>query len=81
LRSGRLIKNEFVINEIKKKLILDAKDLEFAGIAYDQYNAQQLGEDLTAEGLRAIEFRQNFLMYNEPIREFLSLLSGGKDHA
>ncbi len=78
LRSGRLIKNEFVINEIKKKLILDAKDLEFAGIAYDQYNAQQLGEDLTAEGLRAIEFRQNFLMYNEPIREFLSLLSGGK---
>ena len=78
IRSGRIIKSDFVIGEIKKKLIVDAETHEFAGIAYDQYNAQQLGEDLTAEGLKAVEFRQNFLMYNEPIREFLSLLSQGK---
>jgi len=76
--SGVLRREEFVINSIKNDILSDHQKHNFFAVAYDPYNAQQLGEDLTAEGLNAVIFRQNFLMYNEPLHQFLTLLNAGK---
>lgn len=76
--NGLVQREEYVINAIKEQIIADSKSMGIEGIAYDQFNAQQLGEDLAKEGFTAIQFRQNYTMYNEPLHIFLTLLEKGK---
>ena len=76
--SGLVRREEFVIAAIKKQILADHESTGFESVAYDQFNAQQLGEEITAAGIKAVSFRQNFLMYNEPLHNFLSLIERGK---
>lgn len=76
--NGLCKREEFVISAIKKQILADHETFNFESIAYDQFNAQQLGEELSASGIKAVAFRQNFLMYNEPLHNFLTLLERGK---
>jgi phage terminase large subunit-like protein len=76
--SGLVRREEFVIAAIKRQILADHETFGFESIAYDQFNAQQLGEELTSAGIKAVSFRQNFLMYNEPLHNFLSLIERQK---
>lgn len=75
---GLCKREEFVIGAIKRQILADHESYGFEAVAYDQFNAQQLGEELVAAGIKALSFRQNFLMYNEPLHNFLTLLERGK---
>jgi phage terminase large subunit-like protein len=52
--------------------------LNVGSVAYDPYNAQSLGEELTKEGVLAIRMAQNCTQFNEPIREFLQCVTDGR---
>ena len=78
LHDGRAAREEFVITAVREDLLAFHKEHNLHAFAYDQYNAQQLGEDVTKEGLDAVQFRQNYTMFNEPIRQFLQMLERGK---
>lgn len=76
--SGLIQKSEFVINEIKKRILSDNLEYTFHSIGYDPANAAQLGEDFTREGINAAMFRQTYTMFNEPVRQLLTLVETGK---
>lgn len=78
LYDGKIDRQEFVINAVKSDVLAAHSEYNLCSFAYDQHNAQQLGEDLQKEGLTAVQFRQNYVMFNEPIRQFLNLLERGK---
>lgn len=78
LDRGLVRREEFCINAIKQDILADHQKHNFESVSYDQHNAQQLGEDLAKEGLKAVAFRQNYSMYNEPLHQFLLLLEKGK---
>jgi phage terminase large subunit-like protein len=78
IHTGLIRREEFVINAIKQDILSEHEQSRYDSVSYDQHNAQQLGEDLAKEGLKAVAFRQNYAMYNEPLHQFLLLLEKGK---
>lgn len=75
---GLVRREEYLINAIKKQILTDHIDHQFEVVAYDRFNAQQLGEDLSSEGIKAVAFSQTFQMYNEPLHNFLTLIERSK---
>lgn len=47
-------------------------------VAVDPNNAREFGTQLVTKGLKVYEFQQSCKNYNEPMREFLRLLSDGR---
>lgn len=47
-------------------------------VAIDPANAREFGTQLVAKGITTYEFQQSCRNYNEPMREFLKLLSEGR---
>jgi phage terminase large subunit-like protein len=68
-------------NEIKSTILADADHFEIDSIAYDPWNATQLGVELNEKGVQAFEFVQGLRSYTAPTKELAALLSDFKlDH-
>lgn len=68
----------FPTADLRGKLVEDCAAHGVFGVAFDPYNAQQLGDDLTAEGINAVRMAQNCSMFNEPIRDFIEAMRDGR---
>jgi phage terminase large subunit-like protein len=75
---GLLTKCRFPTADLRDDLIEQSADYGVHAVAYDPYNAQQLCDDLTAEGITAARMAQNYSMFNEPIRDFLQAIKDGR---
>lgn len=71
-------KSRYPIAELQSMLVADCLENEVQAVAYDPYNGQQLGEDLTREGLVAARMAQNQTNFNEAIREFQQCMLDGR---
>lgn len=76
--TGLLNKCRFPTADLRADLIEDCGEYGVHAVAYDPYNAQQLGDELTAEGITAARMAQNYSMFNEPIKEFMQALKDGR---
>lgn len=68
----------FPTSDLRGALIADCEEYAPHGVAYDPYNAQQLGDELTAEGIVAARMSQNCANFNEPIRDLLDCIRDGR---
>lgn len=75
---GWLEKCRFPIAELREAVTEACGQHQVFAVAYDPYNAQQLGEDLTAEGITAARMGQSYSMFNEPIRDILKAIEDGR---
>lgn len=67
--------------EIKAAVLSDSKHFDLQDIAFDPWNATQLSNELTAEGINMVEFIQGLRSYTAPTKELQALVSGRKlDH-
>lgn len=48
--------------------------------AYDDRHSLQMAQNLEADGIEAFAFKQSYLMYNEPLRDFLVAIREEKFH-
>lgn len=63
---------------IRDRLAALRKDFDFRELAYDPWNATQFAQELQADGLACLEFRQGFKSFNEPTKELERLVVGGR---
>lgn len=75
---GHLHKREHVIEALRDDVIAFSLEHSSDGVAFDPHNARQLGDELEAEGLKAIAMPQNCGQFNEPLREFVNAASLGR---
>lgn len=75
---GLLTKTAAVIATLKDQLISDVLADGVGSVAYDPYNARQLGDDLDAEGIKSAKMPQNHGQFNEPLRAFQQALREGR---
>lgn len=73
--SDLIKKKQYAILALRDDLIDDLKHYRCKTVAYDPYNAQALGEELTKEGFTAARMAQNCSSFNEPIRDFLQCIT------
>ena len=67
--------------EIKAAVLNDAQRFNIRSIAYDPWNATQLGVELNEHGVEALEFIQGLRSYTAPTKELQALLQSGRlDH-
>lgn len=71
---GHLKKSKYAIPDLQSGLIDDCIEHEIKTVAYDPYNGQQLGDELTKEGLTPVRMAQNQAQFNEAIRDFQQLI-------
>lgn len=78
IHCGLLEKSKYPISELQTKLVDFCREYCISTVAYDPYNAQQLGEDLGQEGITAARMAQNQTNFNEPIRDFQQMIVDGR---
>lgn len=55
-----------------------AKDFNLVSVGYDPWNAGQLANELTEEGIEMVEVRQSFLKMNEPAKLLQAMFADNK---
>ncbi len=75
---GLIQKSKYPISDLQSQLVQACNDYGIKTIAYDPYNGQQLGEDLSQEGITAARMAQNQTNFNEAIRDFQQAIVDGR---
>lgn len=75
---GLLLVKKFPTKALRDELVEMARKYHVDDIAFDPHNAQQLGEDLTAEGFRAARAPQTSSWFNEPIKDCVNAIAEGR---
>jgi phage terminase large subunit-like protein len=73
-----LTKCKYPTADLRDDLVEQCAEYGVHAVAFDPYNAQQLGDDLTSEGITAARMAQNYSMFNEPIRDMLEAIKDGR---
>lgn len=76
--TGKLITCQYPIADLRDELIEQCQEYGVHAVAYDPYGAQQLGDELTSEGILAVRMAQNYSMFNEPIRDMMQAMKDGR---
>lgn len=76
LTDGDVIDQDMIEETIKEA----ADTYQILEVAYDPWNAAQAATHLQEYGLKLVEFGQNLRNFNEPSKQFESLLKEGKLH-
>jgi phage terminase large subunit-like protein len=67
--------------EIRDAIIQDNRHFDIDSIAYDPWNATQLGVELNEHGVQVLEFIQGLRTYTAPTKELSALLAARRlDH-
>lgn len=78
IHEGKLEVCEYVISELKERLLEDCQALGIEYVAYDPYQAAQLAEELEAEGLKPVKMAQNHGQFNETVQDYQLQVSEGR---
>jgi hypothetical protein len=76
--TGEIRKHQYPLSELEKDLDEEMAQLGVTTLAYDPYNGQVTGENLSAKGIIAARMAQNPSHFNEPIRDFIVLMEEGR---
>lgn len=63
---------------VRDRVLAICRDCPPVDIAFDPWNAQQMQQELAAEGLTMWEFRQGPKTFNEPCQELVRMVVGGE---
>jgi phage terminase large subunit-like protein len=66
--------SRYVVAALRDAFLADADKLGIRAVAYDPYNAAQLGDELEQAGLEVLKMPQNEYHFNEPIEELLAAI-------
>lgn len=78
LHTGLIHKSRYPIADMTADAIEYANAFGIGSIAYDPYNGQQFGEELSREGITAARMAQNQTNFNEAIRDFQQCIVDGR---
>lgn len=65
---------------VKDDLMRDSKDFKLREVSYDPWQATQMAQELTAEGLTMVEVRPSVQNFSAPMKEFDALMREGRIH-
>lgn len=72
--TGELSRVRYVVASLRDNLLSEAWEHGCKAVAYDPYNAAQLGDELSEQGLEVLKMPQNAYHFHEPIEELRSAL-------
>ena len=64
----------YVVSALRDELLQLADDLGIRAVAYDPYNAAQLGDEMSQAGLEVLKMPQNHFHFNEPMEEMAAAI-------
>jgi phage terminase large subunit-like protein len=64
----------YVVAALRDAFIATADELGVRAVAYDPYNAAQLGDELSQEGLEVLKMPQNHFQFHEPMQELTAAI-------
>jgi len=70
----QLIVRRYVVSSLRDEFLRLADELGIRAVAYDPYNAAQLGDELSQAGLEVLKMPQNPYHFNEPMEEFAAAI-------
>lgn len=74
IADGELTVSRYVVAALRDSFLTDADELGIRAVAYDPYNAAQLGDELSQQGLEVLKMPQNFYQFDEPLQELLAAI-------
>lgn len=81
IEAGYLIQTEgnaLDFQVVKEQVLALAKDFDVRGLAYDQWQGQQLAQELQNEGIPVFKFVQNLANFNPVMKHFEGLVADHK---
>jgi phage terminase large subunit-like protein len=69
IADGDLKTSRYVVASLRDEFLRVADEMGVRAVAYDPYNAAQLGDELSAAGLEVLKMPQNHYQFHEPIEE------------
>lgn len=66
---GELTVSRYVVAALRDDFLQVADELGVRAVAYDPYNAAQLGDELSQAGLDVVKMPQNCFQFHEPMQE------------
>lgn len=64
----------YVVSALRDELLQLADDFGIRAVAYDPYNAAQLGDEMSQAGLEVLKMPQNHFHFNEPMEEMAAAI-------
>lgn len=64
----------YVVSALRDEFLQLADELGIRAVAYDPYNAAQLGDELSQAGLEVLKMPQNHFHFNEPMEELTAAI-------
>ena len=64
----------YVVQALRDEFLVLADQLGIRAVAYDPYNAAQLGDELEQAGLEVLKMPQNHFHFNEPMEELMAAM-------
>jgi phage terminase large subunit-like protein len=74
IADGELTTSRYVVAALRDEFLRVADEMGIRAVAYDPYNAAQLGDELSSEGLEVLKMPQNHFHFHEPIQELLAAI-------
>jgi phage terminase large subunit-like protein len=74
IHEGQLRRVRYVVASLRDDLLSVAWDQGCKAVAYDPYNAAQLGDELAEKGLEVLKMPQNAYHFHEPLQEIASAI-------
>ena len=74
IADGQLTVSRYVVASLRDELIRVADEIGVKAVAYDPYNAVQLGDELSQEGLEVLKMPQNHFHFHEPMQELTAAI-------
>jgi len=78
ITSGLINISRHPIPALRDDLIQECEKLGIEYIAHDPYQAMHLANELEEEGLKPVRMPQNYVQFDQQIREFLNCLNDGR---
>jgi phage terminase large subunit-like protein len=69
IATGELTAVRYVVASLRDEFLRVAEEIGIRAVAYDPYNAAQLGDELSQAGLDVIKMPQNCFQFHEPMQE------------
>jgi len=74
IASGELVVSRYVVAALRDEFLAMADEQGIRAVAYDPYNAAQLGDELSQAGLEVLKMPQNHFQFHEPMQELTAAI-------
>jgi phage terminase large subunit-like protein len=78
IATGQLKVVKYVVPALRDAFLKMADEIGIQAVAYDPYNAAQLGDELSQAGIETLKMPQNQFHFNEPMEELIAAIREGR---